>query len=85
MSHYQARVQKKAMEGTPVTVYTDPSGAWFVGAPGDMSCHPIPMGGFISEAAARRWADLHFPGGTWSAVGRIQRRTERLIPRSSHS
>ena len=68
MAHFKAKYQKKADDGSSVTLYKDPTGAWFVGRPDTPAYAPIPMGAFISLPAARRWADRHFPGGSWAVT-----------------
>jgi hypothetical protein len=63
--HFKPKDTKKAEDDSVVTVYTDATGAWYVGREGDMATDPKPMGAFISRHAAKQWADRHYPGGSW--------------------
>ena len=63
------KYRKTDEEGVEVTLFQDIAEAWYLGRPGDDEAyHPTPMGAFISEAAARKWADHHFSGGDWKPV-----------------
>jgi hypothetical protein len=70
VTHFRPRYQKTADDKVVVTLYQDLTLAWFVGTDqqGDVAYHPRPMGAFISERAARKWADAHFLGGTFSPL-----------------
>ncbi len=65
---FRQRESKQSDDGTLVSLYQDVhDGSWFVGRRGDRSLDPMPLGGFASMEAARRWADAQFRGGTWHA------------------
>ncbi len=66
MAGFSERSRKKDEDDGIVILYQDGHNAWFVGKEDDPSCHPRPMGAFISREAAKKWADHNFPGGDWS-------------------
>lgn len=66
MASYRRRESKQADDGKKVVLYQNVGdGSWFVGRPGDRALDPVPLGGFCSADAARRWADAQFHGGAW--------------------
>jgi len=87
MPSFSPRDQKNATGGQLVTVYQDSAGAWYVGAPGDPDCDPMPMGAFMRRQGARLWADRRFPGGVWApaAPGKTRLRAGVHLPPLSAS
>ena len=82
MAKFKAKYHKIASDGSVVTIYREHTGGWYVGKPGnDLAYHPTPMGAFSGVAAAQRWADRLFPGGTWER-GAFKERRMRAIDRS---
>lgn len=75
MAKLRPRSAKRAADASSVTLYQDSAGAWFAGREGDPRVDPVPMGAFISEDAARKWADASFPGGDWEPVRAPMKRT----------
>ncbi|MBW2735109.1 MAG: hypothetical protein JRH20_22230 [Deltaproteobacteria bacterium] len=67
MSSFLARLEKKADDESVVKLCVDGHLAWFVERPDDRDPETHPMGAFRNEAAARAWADRHYPGGEWTA------------------
>ena len=66
MAKYKKFYAKHASDGSLVTLYQDHvDGSWSIGRAGDVTLDPIPIGAFLSAAAALRWADEHFAGGSW--------------------
>lgn len=66
MASYKPRESKVDEHGKQVILYRNVNdGSWFVGRIGDRTLDPVPIGGFPSAEAARRWADSAFHGGRW--------------------
>lgn len=66
MAMYQLEEIRRPPDDHEVSLYKDMhDGSWFVGRKGDPALDPVPLGGFASAAAARRWADARFEGGSW--------------------
>lgn len=65
MSAFLPRFKRTLDDGNEVRLVVDGHLAWFVERPEDRAAHAHPMGAFITEEAARRWADHHVPGGQW--------------------
>ena len=65
MAHFKERSRKTDEDDGMVILLQDGHNAWYIGKEDDDTCHPHPMGAFISKEAATKWADHHFPGGDW--------------------
>lgn len=66
LASYEPRESKMDEQGKRVILYRNVSdGSWFVGRVGDRALDPVPLGGFSSAEAARRWADAQFHDGAW--------------------
>jgi hypothetical protein len=71
MAKFRARFEKVAADGARVVLYqVAADGSWFVGAESDPWLHPIPLGGFCSREAARKWADSKFADGEWRHIAK---------------
>jgi len=74
MQKLKTKAHKTAADNTKILLYIDPCGACFIGRAGDdLAYHPIPMGAFISESAAKKWADKRFAGGIWSHTDKFRK------------
>jgi len=65
MTSFKPFKKKTSDDGDEVVICLDGHRAWFVERPEDREAHAQPIGAFIDEEAARRWADRHFEGGDW--------------------
>ena len=68
MAKFELREAKRSEDGARVCLYQDPhDGSWFAAKETDTKDGSSPLGAFCSASAARRWADMEYPGGAWQA------------------
>jgi hypothetical protein len=66
MAKFELREAKSAEDGVRVCVYQDAhDGSWFAAKESDTKNGGTPLGAFCSQEAARKWADMEHPGGSW--------------------
>ena len=68
MSAFKPVQKKTADDGKEIRLCLDGHHAWFIERPVDREAQTHPMGAFISDEAAKAWADHHHPGGAWTPV-----------------